>query len=711
MNCFWVKTVVRITITPDGNPTREPSTPAERLLFKRHREVPEGEDMEPSTPAERLLFKRHREVPEGEDMEPSTPAERLLFKRHREVPEGEDMEPSTPAERFLFKRYIEVLEGEDMEECPALDVCQTVVRNGSTLPRLHVRNRMKKKEFEGVGIPWWGGVGIVRKVNGEALGTIMRMCTESKTGEPRDLVMLLKSRPHRYTHLVAHPETYRTWIKALACDTDGPKPMHDSNSEQAIEDLASLGIYGVVPVLDPDMIKDAICCLDARSLFLVIGDMMKASYNYTKEELIIASYHDFETMRVPHGIKFEPSADWSHMGYESAQPIEAYHPNPFVARPDSGQPDHGAGTADSRGNLKKRARALLDRQMYDDCMSLLEEQGKETRCAPEFIKKFIFPLIKDIHSRNRSDQEFDRAIEPYKERIINMIHSIAAAKSLDVPIDTSYSTYHSLWDYASRVSKGQQVMLHDPDFMPWIAENYPNVYQFLMPEKEYVNDKNTFIQMLSVQFNSRQMPHVQQYMRAIDNLCRKTAEACANNVSGYVYKLHTSFYSTKIEMMVLVALNKNFEIKAIDPIISPSKKHADVSFMDGNVKYYVEVYSYKNHDSDAPEVKEDIIPKDEWRNLFRKRQLSQLKQANVPTVYIMNLSDFQFMIGEAKNFDFQEYARRHMPENSEVAVILHGVTVFSIRDGKIAPEKSRLGRMLESSLTETCLEYMHIGTN
>ena len=620
-------------------------------------------------------------------------------------------EPTTQAERLLLKRSAEVWESEGMEPCPALDIYQKDVRDRSTLHTLCANDNITKKEFEQESVPRAYGLRISQYLNYEALYVIVQACAEHKKGEPRDLVTLLKSRPCRYTHLVAHPKTFHAWIKALACHTDDPKPMHDGNSEQAGADLASLGIYGVVPVLDPDMKKDVICCIDARNLRLVVGDMRDASYSYDEEKLTITLYRDFETMHVPRGVEFEPSTDWSHMGHESAQPIEAYHPNPFVACPDSGQPDHDAGTADSKSNLKKRARALLDRQMYDDFLTLLEAQDEETRCEPEFIKKFILPLIKDIHDRNKTGQAFDKVIEPYKERIINMIHTIATAKSLDVPIDTSHSTYNMLWDYASRVSKGHRVMLHDPAFMPWIAENYPNVHQFLMPEKEYVNDKNTFIQMLSVQFNSRQMPHVQQYMRAIDNLCRKTAEACANNVSGYVYKLHTSFYSTKIEMMVLVALNKNFEIKAIDPIISPSKKHADVSFMDGNVKYYVEVYSYKNHDSDASEVKEDIIPKDEWRNLFRKRQLSQLKQANVPTVYIMNLSDFQFMIGEAKNSDFQEYAHRHMPENSEVAVILHGVTVFSIRGGKITPEKSRLGRMLESSLTETCLECMHIGTN
>ena len=620
-------------------------------------------------------------------------------------------EPATRAERLLLKRYTEVQKSENAVPCPALDMYQTVVRDRATLYKLEAVGKMEKKCFELENITRENGLCITRKLNGEALSTIIQVCTEHKTGEPRDLVTLLKSRPRRYTHLVVHPDTFHAWIDKLACDAGDSKPRRDHSPEQATAELASLGISGVKPVLDPDMIENIICCIDARNLAFVTGDMEEASYSYDKEELAITMYCDFETMHVPHGIKFEPSADWSHMGHESTQPIEAYHPSPFVPRPNPAQADrHGADTDDGR-KFEDRACDMLDMRRYADCLALLEAQDEETRGAAEFIRKFILRLIKYIHMEDKSDQEFDKAIEPYKKRIIDMIGSIAAAKSLDVPINTSYSTYHMLWDYASRVSLGYQVMLHDPDFMPWIAKNYPNAHQFLMPEKKYVNSKNTFIQMLSVWFNRRQTSNTQQDMQAIDNLCRRTAETCPNHVDDYAYKLYDNFAAAKIEMMVLAALSKNFEIKAIDPIIPRSKKRADVSFMDENLEYYVEVYSHNSYHSDASEIKADICPETEWSHRFHKVQLSRLKQANVPTVYIMNLNGFQFMVREANNAKFQEYACSYMPENAEVVVIFQDVTVFSIRDGKVAPEKSRLGRVLESSLAEVCRECMHINTN
>lgn len=379
-----------------------------------------------------------------------------------------------------------------------------------------------------------------------------------------------------------------------------------------------------------------------------------------------------------------------------------------AAEPDAPDTaDGGAGTgtpAEGRAETEAKANYLLDRQMYSEYLELLEGQPRDVFANTVLVEKLLLEMLKRIRLLHRADREFDAKIAPHEQRVLDLMETALQKKSLSVPIDRSLSKYHSLMDYVSRVYLGQESMFDDPKFWAWLDDAYPNVSKFLHTDDSRIKKTNSFVQILSIQFKSRDAQHVKAYMSAIDGLCRQTMEICADRACDYARKADDNYFAAKMEMVVLVAINRNFGSVHTDPKIPGSDRLADMSFKHDGAEHYVEVYAHASHTMAVPEIKEDIVPEKEWAMRFGKAQIKSLREAGVRAVYVMKLDDFQAMQGETKSRAFSEAACKAMPENSDIVVIIHGVEVASLRGGQIVEPSDlavRLGKAIWDSMPET----------
>lgn len=345
---------------------------------------------------------------------------------------------------------------------------------------------------------------------------------------------------------------------------------------------------------------------------------------------------------------------------------------------------------------KDGAERLLDRQNYSGCLSLLEAQPREVLEGTCMVEYIVLRLLSRVRLFHQADRELAAALEPHEPRIMGLMGRALRAKSLDVEINRSLGKYHSLVDWASRACRGHESMLDDPGFWPWLDGNYPHVAGFLRSEKDLVTKTNSLVQMLSVKFKSRVAPHSRAYMGAVDGLCRQVMDICAGRACTYAKKASDSWLSAKTEMTVLVAISRNFRIMRIDPEIPRSGNLADVSFEHDGIERYVEVYSHAGHDLAAPQTKRGINPRAEWKARFHKAQIRSLREAGVPAVYVMNLNDFQAQPGETRSPEFCVEATRHMPPDSDIVVILHGIEAASLRGGRAAGQSALAARLKDA---------------
>lgn len=361
-----------------------------------------------------------------------------------------------------------------------------------------------------------------------------------------------------------------------------------------------------------------------------------------------------------------------------------------------------AGAGEAQGtdteSLRRNAAWLIDRLEYQSLLELLESQPREVFADTHVMEDLLLEVLKGIRLRHQRDREFDEAIGPYEGRMLELMKTALQERSLDVQVNDSLDKYHSLVDYVSRVRLGHESKLKDPEFWPWLG-GYPHIAGLLRTDEELVTGANSLVQMLSIQFKSREKPHVGAYMKAVDDLCRQAMDICAGHACAYAKKANESWDSAKMEMVALVAIEKSFGVKRIDPEIPGSEKLADMSFELDGAEHYVEVYSRAGYDLATSLTKTRIEPEKEWGRRFGKKQIRRLRDADVPTVYVMRLDDFQAQPGETKTKEFCEMACEMMPRNSDIVVILQGVEPASLRGGRVV-EPSELAVSLGDAVWE-----------
>lgn len=353
--------------------------------------------------------------------------------------------------------------------------------------------------------------------------------------------------------------------------------------------------------------------------------------------------------------------------------------------------------------VRAMAKHLIVRQEYSDCLALLEALPHDALAGTCLVEDLALMLLREISFRNSRHGNIDRVIAPLEPRLMALTRSAIRAKSLDVPFDGFMGRYLSLLDYASRARERDEVMIDDPGFWPWLACSHPNISRFLLSDYRCATRSSSLIQMLSRHFRARRMPHSVAYMRAVDGLCREVMGICAGSARKYAKEAGNSCLSAMTEMAVLAAISRQFGTVRIEPGIPGGGKLADMGFEHAGKEHYVEVYSHAGYHSAVSQTKPDISPEEEWAARFSKDQIAALREAGVPTVYVMHLDDFQAQPGETGSPEFREAAARLMPPDSDIVVILHGIEAVSLRGGRVV-EPSDVAVRLKNAIWEAMPE-------
>lgn len=366
----------------------------------------------------------------------------------------------------------------------------------------------------------------------------------------------------------------------------------------------------------------------------------------------------------------------------------------------------GAGTphdADAKA-VRERASSLIRRQGYSDMLGLLEGVSSEILANTPIVEDLLLEMLKDVRLRHPADREFAEVVGLHEQRILGLVDTVLREVQLDAQINRSLGKYDSLVNHVSRVRLGRESKLDDPEFLPWLDGNYPHVLEFLRADASLISKTNSLVQMLSVQFRSREKPNVGAYMKAVDGLCEQAMRICDRHGVDYAKKANESWSSAKMEMAVLVAIDKHFGIRRIDPEIPNSEKLADMSFEHDGAERYVEVYSHPDHSTSATQLKTGIAPEKEWRMRFGRTQIKRLKDASVPAVYVMGLDDFQAQPGETGSQAFREEAARAMPADSDIVVVIRGeAEAASLRGGRMV-DRSGIAARLEKAIRDALPE-------
>lgn len=345
---------------------------------------------------------------------------------------------------------------------------------------------------------------------------------------------------------------------------------------------------------------------------------------------------------------------------------------------------------------------LANLQEYSSCLAFLESLPWEILSGTMVSERALLEILDVIRLLHRHDRRVDAEIEPLEPRMLALMRLALRAKSLDVPFIALPSKFHSLRSYASRAMLGHESMLGDPGFWPWLDKDCPNVSRFLRTDESQIKKTNDLVGVLSIHFRSR-TPQSRAYMGAVDGLCRQVMEICAGRACDYARKAANSFAAASMEMAALVAISRHFKIGRIDPEIPHSGSLADMTFDHGGKEHYVEVYSHADYDMAGTEIRDGIVPEEEWKARFKKTQIKSLKGAGVPFVYVMRLDNPQALPGETRSRAFCDEARRTMPADSDIVVILRGVEVASLRGGRVV-EPSGLARRLGRAIWEAMPE-------
>lgn len=355
--------------------------------------------------------------------------------------------------------------------------------------------------------------------------------------------------------------------------------------------------------------------------------------------------------------------------------------------------------------LRGAASRLVNLQEYSSCLAFLEGQPHEVLSHTQVIEETLLEMLDVIHLLHHNDRKVEEEIEALEPRIMALIKSAICAKSLDVPFVARPSKFYSLRSYASRAILGHESMLDDPGFWPWLDGHYPNVSRFLRTDGAQIKKTNDLISVLSIHFKSQKALSSVAYMTAVDELFGQVMEICAGRACDYARKASCSFAAAKMEMVALVAIDRSFGIARIDPQIPGSSSQADMTFEHEGAERYVEVYSHDDYDMAGTETREDIAPEEVWKARFKKTQIKSLKEAGVPSIYVMCLDDFQTQPGATRSREFRGEARRTMPPDSDIVVILRGeVEVASLRGGRVVEPSGlarRLGRAIWGGMPES----------
>lgn len=343
------------------------------------------------------------------------------------------------------------------------------------------------------------------------------------------------------------------------------------------------------------------------------------------------------------------------------------------------------------------AHALANRQEYSDCLAFLECMPRDVFVHTQVIEWALLELLDVIQLLLHNDHKVDAEIGLHETRMLALMRSALQAKSLDVPFIRYPSKFHSLRSYASRALHRHEVLLDDPGFWPWLDNEYPHVSKFLHTNDSQIKKTNDFINILSIHFKRKKEPVPRAYMAAVDCLCRQVLEICAGRTCDYARKAADSFAAAKMEMVVLVAISKNFRLERIDPAIPGCGKLADLSFEYNGDEHYVEVYSHADYDMAGTVIKECIVPEEEWGKRFEKTQIKFLQEAGVPTVYVMSLSDPQAQPGGTETPAFRDAAASAMPKDSDIVVITSVIEVASLRGGQFT-DPSTLAENLQKAI-------------
>ena len=365
--------------------------------------------------------------------------------------------------------------------------------------------------------------------------------------------------------------------------------------------------------------------------------------------------------------------------------------------------------------LAVKAQECLENNNYRELLSLLDCDDPVLVHKTDMIEKVILTILYDLHLENPRKHDFNNAIKPYEDEIIKIIESLARAKSLDIIIDKSLANKHArLVDYVSRVHLSREAVSPNPLFWKWLAENHSNIDKFLrLNDEKRTKRENSFVQTLGVLFSSDDAS--KEYTKYLDNVCKKVMDVChAEDLESYTNKIYNNYKSTIAEMKMLAILYDEFNNVRVEPTIPPGGKNTDLRVAptippDGkntdllveveNQPYFVEVYSSRSYTAVGSQSKFRVKPSDEWENLFGKKQVSELKKANVRTILVLDVGHEYLPDIETATPQFGIHICNAMPQHSEIVIIrgARNVEIMSLRDGRVV-ETSDLGKVLESAM-------------
>jgi len=346
-----------------------------------------------------------------------------------------------------------------------------------------------------------------------------------------------------------------------------------------------------------------------------------------------------------------------------------------------------------------KAQAGLGGRDYHALLGALDAGDGRIVHGTDLIEKSILAMLYEIKLENPKKEEFKLAIGPYRETIERLAGAVARARSLDVRIDKTHPNPHDqLVDYVSRISLSRQIMTDDPQFWEWVG-GYRGIDRFLgQDEGRRLSKANSFVAMLSVQYKHRERGG--DHMKYVDSVCQGIMGICDGAaVKKYAQKIADSYDTTFTEMKLLVILEREFGGIGVEVPIPQRQKNADLGLEHEGDTYYVEVYTSRDFTVVGSRSKFRVRFQDEWDDLFNKRQIQALKEANERTVFVLDVGHEHLDSLETGRRDFREHVCAKMPATSEVVIVRtrKDIEVVSVRGGQIVETTGR-GRALRSAI-------------
>jgi len=358
------------------------------------------------------------------------------------------------------------------------------------------------------------------------------------------------------------------------------------------------------------------------------------------------------------------------------------------------------GGEDKKAALRAAIRVQegLGRKDYHALLGALDAGDGKLVHGTDLIEKSILAMLYDMKFEHPKMKELNLAIIPHKSKIEGIVGEVARSRSIDVTVDRTHPGAHDqLVDYVSRVARGHGIMTANPKFWKWL-EGYPGIDRLLSRNKERrMSNTNSLVRMLSVQFMRRES--ADDHMGRVNSICQGILDSCDGpDVDRYEQKVSESYDTALAEMKAFLALKGEFQDVWAEEPIPRSKKNADLCFRHDGEMHYVEVYTPRKITLVGSLSKYRVDPKCEWKYLFKKRQIVDLKAADARTVFVMDVGSEYFPDIETRNPEFKAHVCAAMPEASEVVIIRSGdVEALSIRGGQVVATTG-LGRALASAI-------------